>query len=345
MPAEVRRQSQEAKLMQPTRRTVLAQALAAAVAPALATVPARTAFAADAYPSRPIKWIVPYLPGTAPDTTARQFGEAVSALLGQPVVIDNRPGAAGNIGARLAATAAPDGYTWVYSAAPMAANMRMYKEPGYDAIKDFRHLMRLTAADCALIVNAESDIRTLDDLVRKARAQPGKLDYSSGGVGTPSHLGMELLLSAEGVKANHVPYKGASDLINAVLSRQVTFGLPITSVAVPQIKAGKLRALAVTGPRRNPALPQVATLKELGVQNVELVSWGGISVPAGTPDAVAARILEAFQAAVKQPKLIAAINATGGQIDAQDPATYTRGFTTEMAQTEVMMQKARLEAM
>lgn len=301
--------------------------------------------AAEPYPSRPVKWIVPYLAGTAPDTTARILAEAVGPLLGQPVVIDNKGGAAGNIGARLAATAQPDGYTWVYSASPMAANMRMYRNPGYDALKDFRHVMRLTSSDCTLVVAADSAFQSLNDLMAAARAQPGKLDYASGGVGTPSHLGVELLLSAGGVKATHVPYKGASEIVNAVLSKQVAFGIPIFSVALSQIQAGKLRALAVTGPRRNPMLAQVPTLAELGVKGVELTSWGGVSVPAATPDAVFAKIRGAFEEAMKSPKVLAGIQATGGMVDVQDSATYLRGFNQEIALTEIMMKKAGLEAM
>jgi len=306
---------------------------------------ASLARADEPYPNRPIKWVVPYLAGTSPDTTARILAEAVAPLLGQPVVIDNRGGAAGNIGARIAAMAPPDGYTLVYSAAPMAANMRMYKSPGYDALKDFRHVMRLTSADCALVVSGDSRFHTLADLVAAARAQPGKLDYASGGVGTPSHLGVELLLSAENVKATHVPYKGASELVNAVLGKQVTFGIPISSVALSQIRAGKLRALAVTGPHRNPTLPQVPTLGELGVKGVELTSWGGVSLPAGASDAVVARIQSAFEAAMKNPAVLASLRDTGGLIDVQGPADYTRGFTKEIALTEVMMKKANIEAM
>ncbi|ROZ71287.1 tripartite tricarboxylate transporter substrate binding protein [Ramlibacter sp. WS9] len=328
--------------MKDINRRRFAQGTLAALGLPMLAAPVR---ANEAYPSRAIKWVVPYLAGTAPDTTARMLAEAVSPLMGQPVVIENKAGAAGNIGARLAAMAPADGYTWLYSAVPMATNMRMYKNPGFDALKDFRHIMRLTSADCALIVSADSDIRTLAELVARARAQPAKLDYASGGVGTPSHMGVELLLSAEGVKATHVPYKGASELVNAVLGKQVVFGIPISAVALPQIQANKLRALAVTGPKRNPALPQVPTLAELGVQGVELTSWGGISVPAATPDAVAARIQSAFETAMKSPKVLASIRDTGGLVDIQDPATYTRGFTREIALTEVMMKKAGLDAM
>jgi tripartite-type tricarboxylate transporter receptor subunit TctC len=177
--------------------------------------------------------------------------------------------------------------------------MRIFRNPGYDALKDFRHVIRVTKSEVALVVAADSDIKTLDDLLARLKARPGKVDYASGGIGTPSHLGMEQLLAATGMQALNVPYKGASEIVNAVLGKQVTFGMPIFSVAYPFVQGGKLRALAVSGHARNPALPQVPTLAELGVKGIELTSWGGVSVPAGTPDAVVQRMGDAFVQALK----------------------------------------------
>ncbi|MDW5441469.1 tripartite tricarboxylate transporter substrate binding protein [Polaromonas sp. SM01] len=320
------------------RRRLLGCTLAAALLPT-----AGSALAADKWPSRPIKWVLPYLAGTGPDLTARMLAEAVSPLLGQPVIIDNKGGVGGNLGARLAAKAAPDGYTWVYSAAPMAANMRMYKEPGYDALKDFHHIMRLTTSDIVLIVQPNSGISSLEELGARMRAQPGKLNYASGGVGTPSHLGVELLSSAMKVDATHVPYKGASELVNAVLGSQVDFGMPIFTVAYPQIKSGKLKALAVAGPIRNPLLPDVPTLAELGVRGVELTSWGGVSVPAATPSTVVARIQSAFEQALSQPALRSMLEANGGNVrPSASSQDYVRGFVKEIELTEAMMKKAQL---
>ncbi|WP_298211143.1 tripartite tricarboxylate transporter substrate binding protein [Acidovorax sp.] len=319
------------------RRTFIAQAAAASL------LPATWAHAAEPWPSRTVKWVVPYLAGTGPDTTARIVAEAVAKELGQPVIIENRGGVGGNLGARQVAKAAADGYTWIYSSAPMAASMRMYKAPGYDVFKDFRHVMGLTTSDTTVIVHASSDIRTLDQLLARMRAEPGKIDYASGGIGTPSHLGVELLLSVAQVKATHIPYKGASEIVNAVMGQQVTFGGPITSVAYPNIQAGQLRALAVTGPRRNPMLPDVPTLAESNIPGVELTSWGGVSVPTGTPDAIVARMRTAFDAVLKQPAVVTALEQQGGQMFVQDSETYTRAFAKEMSFTEAMMKKARLE--
>jgi tripartite-type tricarboxylate transporter receptor subunit TctC len=324
------------------RRALCGAIAASALLPAIA----RAAGAATPVawrPTRPVKWIVPYLAGTGPDNGARILAEAVGPLLGQPVIIENRGGAAGNIGARQVARAAPDGYTWIYSAAPMAANMRMQQNPGYDAVKDFRHIMRLTNSDVLLVVNPASGIQTLQELVARAKANPGKLDYASGGVGTPSHLGVELFLHAAGAQATHVPYKGASELVNAVLGNQVSFGMPIFSVAFPHVQGGKLRALGVAGSKRNASLPQVQTLAELGLRGVELTSWGGVSVPAGTPDAIAARLYEVFSQALKQPAVITALTELGSEVSPSTPEAYVQAFASEIELTERMMKTAKLQ--
>ncbi len=326
-------------MIQLTRRQLLGRSLATCALPLAGSI----TWAQAPYPSRPVKWLVPYLAGTAPDNSARILAEAVSPILGQPIVIENRPGAAGNIGTRLAAKAPADGYTWLYAGTPIASNMRTYKSPGYDALKDFRHVVRLTASDVGLIVNAESDIKTLDDLLARLKARPGQVDYASGGNGTPSHLGMELLMSVTGTQAMHVPYKGASELVNAVLGKQVVFGMPILSVAVPFIQSGKLRALAISGHERNPAVPQVPTFAELGVKGVELTSWGGVSVPAGTPDAVVERIHAAFAQALKSPELIARLEQQGGRVRVLASDEFVRSIEQEMKATETMMKKVGLE--
>lgn len=330
-----------------SRRQLLVRAMGTALLPSFlpmaGALAARPALAQAPYPSRPVKWLVPYLAATGPDIAARILAEAVGPLLGQPIVIENRAGAAGNIGTRVAAKSPADGYTLLYTGTPLAANMHIYKNPGYDALKDFRHIMRLSSSDVGLVVHADSDIRTLDDLLARLKANPGQVDYASGGIGTPSHLGMEQFLSATRTKAMHVPYKGASELVNAILGHQVVFGMPIFAAAHPMIKAGKLRALAIAGPRRNPVAPQVPTLTELGVPGVELTSWGGLSVPAGTPDAVVNAIYKAFSEALRQPAVIAALQENGGLVDVRDSASFVQNIRQEMQLTEAMMKKVGLQ--
>lgn len=295
---------------------------------------------ADDFPSRPIKWIVPYLPGTAPDITVRITAEALSEVLKQPVVVENKGGAAGNLGAQIAARSAPDGYTWVYSATPMATNMRMYRKPGFDVMKDFIHVGGITQSDVVLVVAADSGIATAAELVERARKQPGKLSYASGGVGTPAHMGAELILKQTGVQALHVPYKGASESANAVLGKQVDFALTISSVSLPHINGGKLRALAVTAPQRNPRLPQVPTLAEAGIPGVSLVSFGGLSLPAGTPAPIVQRVAEALRKALANPEVRAKLEANGAAVVASSSEEYAQNLRSEIALTEKLMKVA-----
>lgn len=296
------------------------------------------------YPSRTIRWIVPYLAGTAPDNTVRIVAEAMSGQLKQPVVVDNKPGAAGNLGAQLAARAPADGYTWVYSATPMAASMRMYSKPGFDVMKDFRHVGRIAISDLTVVVHPESGFKTIKDLMDRARQQPGKLSYASGGVGSPAHMGAELMLTMAGVDVLHVPYKGASESTAAVMGKQVDFALAITSVAVPHISSGRLTPLAITGPQRNPRQPNTPTLAESGWSGFQVTSFGGLSVPAGTPQPVVNRIREALSKALDMPEVRAKLEAQGGLVSPSSPEEYQQALEAEIGMTERMMKAAKLQA-
>ncbi|GAB3757725.1 tripartite tricarboxylate transporter substrate binding protein BugE [Ramlibacter monticola] len=295
---------------------------------------------ADEYPSRAIKWVVPYLAGTAPDTTVRIAAEAMSEVLKQPIVVENKGGVAGNLGAQLAARAAADGYTWIYSATPMATNMRMYRKPGYDVMKDFIHVGGITRSDVVIVVPADAGINTVKELVERMRQKPGKLSYASGGIGTPAHMGAELILKTTGVKALHVPYKGASESVNAVLGKQVDFALTISSVSLPHIRAGKIKALAITAPTRNPRLPDVPTLAEAGIPGIDLVSFGGLSVPAGTPAPVVQKIEEALRKALAEPAVRTKLEANGASVVASSREEYSRSLQGEIALAEKMMKVA-----
>jgi len=329
--------------MSTTRRQWLRGVLGSALLPSLSMSPICAALAQGHYPSRPVRWIVPYLPGTAPDIAARILAEAAATRLGQPIIVENRGGAAGNLGTRIAARAAADGYTLLYTASPTAANMHIYKDPGYDALKDFDHIMRFSTSDVCLVVHAESDIYTPQDLLARLRANPTQVEYASGGVGTPSHLGVELLLSETGTQALHVPYKGASEIVNAILGRQVIFGMPIFSVAWPLVKSGKLRALATAGSARNPVAREIATLAEQGIAGVVLISWGGLSVPAGTPGPIRQTIFQAFSQTLNQAEVIAKLQENGSAVNLGDTVTYTENLRQEMRLTETMMKKLGLQ--
>lgn len=299
---------------------------------------------AQDYPNHAIRWIVPFLAGTAPDNTVRIVAEAMSGILKQPVVVDNKGGAAGNLGAQLAARAPADGYTWVYSASPMAASMRMYKKPGFDAMKDFTHVGRIAISDLTVVAHPDSGMKTIKDLMERAAKDPGKLSYASGGIGSPAHMSAELMLNIAGVSALHVPYKGASESTTAVIGKQVDFALAISSVAIPHIQAGRLVPLVVTGPQRNPRQPGVPTLTESGWPGLHITSFGGLSVPAGTPTPVVKRLSEALSKALAMPDVRARLEIQGGAVAPSTPDEYRDALQAEIALTERMMKSAKLEA-
>lgn len=306
------------------------------------------AFSASApaqdFPNRPIRWIVPYLAGTAPDNTVRIVAEAMGQALKQPVVVDNKPGAAGNLGAQLAARAPADGYTWVYSASPMASSMRMYKKPGFDVMKDFTHVGRIAISDLTVVTHPDSGVKSIKDLMERARKEPGKLSYASGGVGSPAHMGAELILSMANVQALHVPYKGASESTNAVMGKQVDFALAISSVAMPHIAGKRLVPLAVTGPQRNARQPDTPTLAESGWTGLHITSFGGLSVPTGTPAPVVKRLSDALAQVLAQPEVRQKLEAQGGTVAPSSPEELRDALQAEMGLTERMMKSAKLEA-
>ncbi len=307
--------------------------LAAFQAPALA----------QDFPNKPIKWVVPYAAGTAPDQTVRIVSDAMAEILKQPIVIENRPGAAGNVGAQLVAKSAPDGYTWIYSGSPMSTNMRMYKQPGFDVMKDFIHVGRIGVSELVVVTHPQSGIASMKDLVAQAKKNPGKLSYATGGVGSPAHMAGALVLSVAGADALHVPFKGANESTQAVIGRQVDYALALSTVVLPHIQSGRLVALAQSGKTRLPSLPQVPTLVESGI-NTSVSSFGGLSVPAGTPAPVVARIGDALQKAMANPKAKERMEGIGGQFTPGTGAELTEAFRQEIPLTEAMMRAAKLEA-
>jgi tripartite-type tricarboxylate transporter receptor subunit TctC len=296
------------------------------------------------WPSRPITLIIPFLPGTSPDITMRPLVEAMGATLKQPIVVENRAGAAGSLGAQLAARAAPDGYTWMYAANVHAATMRMRKNPGFDILKDFTMVGRTSTAEMLLVAPVNSGLKTLKDLVDLARKNPGKLNFASGGPGSPAHLAAELMLSTAGVTATHIPFKGASESLTAVIGNQVDFAMIFTSVALPQVKAGKVAVLGITSGTRNPVVSDVLTLVEQGLAGVEVTGFGGLAVPAGTPPAIVNRIWEVMREALARPDIRAKMEAKGNPPRPAGPEEFAAAMRAEIVLTERMMKVARIEA-
>ena len=268
---------------------------------------------AQAWPARPIKFIVPFIPGSAPDVLARGLSERLSQALGQPVVIDNRAGAGGNIGLDAIAKSPGDGYTIGLGTSSLSINPALYRKVPYDPINDFTPLNLTYALPHALVVNADSPLRSVNDLIRLLKAEPGKHNYASGGNGSGAHLCAELFKAMAGVDAVHVPYRGAPEIITSVMGGSTLFGFPTLSTAVSVVKSGKLRALGVTGPKRNNALPSVPSVGET-VPGFEVVSWFGVLAPARFPAEWGRRIDQEIQKALADPAFREKVQSDGTEI-------------------------------
>ena len=239
--------------------------------------------AADAYPSRAIKVIVPFPAGQASDTIARLVGEQLGRALGQAVVVENRPGAGGNIGSEAGARSAPDGYTLTMATAALPISKNVYKKLPFDPARDFEPVSLMTVTPLVLIARPSLPANDVASLVDLARKQPGKLTFASSGQGTSHHLSGELLKAVAGVDILHVPYKGSAPAVTDLIGGQINVMFDNISNVLPHVKSGKLRALAVTTPARSPLAPEVPTVIEAGVPGYELGVWFGIAAPGGTP--------------------------------------------------------------
>ena len=244
------------------------------------------------WPSKPLRIIVPGGAGGLIDTRARWLAPRMAAALGQAVTVENRAGAGGNIGTEMGARSAPDGYTLLMiHQGTMAVNPHLYARPGYDPLVDFIALTRIGGAtSLVLTVAADSPAKDLNDLLRMAREKPGRLSFGSPGIGTPPHMAGELLKRLAGIDATHVPYKGGGQAATDLIAGHVNWTFDGTAVQLPLIKAGRTRALAVTGSARVAGLPDVPTLAEAGVPGYEFTAWSGIALPAGTPTPIAAKL-------------------------------------------------------
>ena len=266
------------------KRNLIALAIHAALAGAV-TLTAGSA-AAQAWPAKPVRFVVPFAPGSTTDTLARLYGQKLSESWGQPVTVDNRPGAGGNIGTDAVAKAAPDGYTMLICAGSHTINPSLYGKLPFDADKDFAPIAMLGSAPLLLVAHPSLPVNNVRELIALAKAQPGKLNYASGGSGTPSHLVMELFKSMAGVNIVHVPYKGGGPVMTAILANEVQLTPAGLNALMPQVKAGKLKPLATTGTRRVAAAADIPTVAESGLPGFAMSGWWGLLAPAGTPRAI-----------------------------------------------------------
>ncbi len=283
---------------------------------------AATTALAQSYPTKPIKLIVPFPPGGAVDVYARIVQPALAEALGQTIVIENKTGASGMIGAESVAKAPADGYTvLVGNVATLAMNVGIYKKMPYDPVKDLAPVMQTVMVNYALVVNPAVPAKDVEELVAYAKANPGKLSYGSSGSGSAQHMAAELFKAATGTDITHVPYKGTGALVGDLVAGHVSMAIADQASMMPQVKAGKLRALGVGGLKRSPEYPDIPTIAEAGnLPGFEAVAWQGIAVPVATPPDVVKRLHDAFAKAQDNPaireKLIAAgLTPVGGTAD------------------------------
>ena len=285
--------------------------------------------AAANYPSQPIKLMVPWPAGGGVDTTARIVSDMLGHRLGHPFVIDNRAGAGGNIGTELAARQKPDGYNLLMSSiSPNAVNASLYSKLGFDPVKDFEPVIYVSAVPNILVVPGDSPFKTAKDVIDAARANPGKLNYASGGIGSSQHLAAVQFASAAKIDIVHVPYKGTAPAEADLAAGHVSLMLD-TTTCLPFVASGKMRALAVASKKRNPALPDVPTFDEVGLPGVYASSWYGLSAPAGTPKAIIAKLNAEANAVLKSPEFQKRMLAFGAEVGGGTPEEYGRFMASE----------------
>jgi tripartite-type tricarboxylate transporter receptor subunit TctC len=310
--------------MNTTRRQVIAGG-AALLAGGLAPL-ARAQGAADTYPSGPVKIVVGFSAGGPTDLAARLVAAKLQQALGQTFLVENKPGAGSNLASGIVADAAPDGYTLLMAAAPLAINNHLYKGLKWNVLSSFAPITQVMSAPCILAVRPDS-YKTMAELVADAKKNPGKLSYSSSGAGGSQHLAGELLQQKAGIKLIHVPYKGASPALNDLLGGQIQMGFMTSLSSVPYFKSGKLRALAVAAPQRMPQLPDVPTMAEAGFPGVEMNSWSGLLAPAKTPPEIVAKLNREAVKALQAPDVHDKLVAQGAMVVASTPqefATYLK---------------------
>lgn len=293
-------------------------ALAAVASPVHAAGP-------DGYPDKPLRLVVPFPAGGGADSLARLIMPGVARALGQPIVIENKAGAGGNVGAEIVARATPDGYTLLYGTnGTHAINPSLYRSLPFDPAKGFVPVSRMTEIAAMLIVNPQLPVASAAELIAYARAHPGKLNFASAGNGTTSHLAGEMFRTQAGIDVVHVPYRGGAPAMTDLIGGQVQIMIEVMPNAYPQVQAGRVRGLAVTTAARFPGAPAIPTLAEAALPGFEASAWDGIFVPAGTPPAIVERLNAAIRQALADPELVAALRARGAEPVLGTPESFAR---------------------
>jgi tripartite-type tricarboxylate transporter receptor subunit TctC len=316
-------------------------AVAAAIALALLALHAN-GVSAQTYPNKPIRIIVPFVAGGAVDTLARMMGAKLSESLGQPVIVENRPGAGGNVAADAVAKSPPDGYTILQNTNGQAISPAIYRSLPFDVVKDFVPVTQLVASQLVLAGSPKLAATSVQELIALARAKPGSLNYGMTGVGNPLHLTMEMFKTMAGIDIQPVPYKGDAAIFPALITGEIQVAIVPMATTLPQVAAGTLRALAVAGGKRAAALPDVPTVAESGLVGFESSSWQGWFVPAGTPREIVAIIQRSAKAALAAPDMLERLRVTGNEAVGSAPEEFEQRFKTNLAKFAKIVREAHI---
>jgi tripartite-type tricarboxylate transporter receptor subunit TctC len=304
---------------------------------------AAAAFGQGTYPDKPIRFIVPFTAGSGTDIVARTLGEAMSRGLGQPIIIENRPGAGGTLGAAQVAKSSPDGYTLLVHSAGHVANAAIYSNLPYDTIKDFAGVTPLASLPNVLIVAPSKGWKSVNDLVEKARANPGKLNYGSAGIGSATHMNAEIFRASAKFDAVHIPYKGTPEAMTETATGRIDFFFAPMSSALPLIKDGRVQALAVGTAQRSPVLPDVPTTLEAGFPHSDYVFWVALLAPAATPRAIVERLNAEALKALASPEVKEKLAVLGAEPMPMAPAAFDAFLKTEAARMTIVVKDAGIK--
>jgi tripartite-type tricarboxylate transporter receptor subunit TctC len=299
---------------------------------------------AQAFPARPIRYIVGQAPGGSSDTLARMIAQRVSDGLGQPLVVDNRPGATGIIGAEVVARAAPDGYTLLQAATSHATNPATQAKLPYDSVRDFAPISLLSQQPNIWVVHPAIPAKNMQELIAYVRARPGQVNFASSGTGGSQHLAGELLKGMTGIDMTHIPYKGSPPALIDLLAGRVPVMSSTMPPVLPHLKTGKVRALAVTSAKRSPALPEIPTVAESGVPGYEAIAWQGVLAPALTPKPIVSRLNGEFVKVMKRSDVVASLGEQGYETVASTPEWFAAYIKSEIAKWSKVIMAAGLKS-
>jgi tripartite-type tricarboxylate transporter receptor subunit TctC len=310
----------------------------------LLSLTALTSLAADDYPNKPVSIVVAYAPGGQGDVFARLVGEKLSTVYKQPVVVDNKPGVSGTVGTRIAAKAKNDGYTLLLGqTGEITVNRLLIKDMGYDPMKDLIPVVQIGNAPLIMLAPIDAPYNTVQEFIQQARAKPGDFSYGTVGAGTPGHLSAVALGLGAKLNMVHVPYKGVGPLLSDLMAGRLQAFFSSASAAMPQIKGGKLKALAVTTPKRMTSLPDVPTVAEAGLPGFSYTLWGGLFAPAGTPAHVIESLNKEVNAALAQPDVRARLEADNVAVPRNTPAEFAAYVRAESVKFEKLVNDANLK--